>query len=105
MLSWELAEQLKLAGWPQTKGFDDIFYGKTDLINNKNVAFPDLNELIDGVLDLVPDKFLDIKSRNYTDHQFVATTSWIICGGDSPEEAVAKLWLALKERKENDNGK
>ena len=105
MLSWEPAQRLKLAGWPQQdSGLENIFYGG-QFKKKDGVVFPDLNDLIDGVIALVPDKFLDLKSRNYTDHQWVATTSWKICGGDTPEDAMAMLWLALKERKENENGK
>jgi len=100
MLSWELAEQLKIAGWPQTKGLDDIFYGKTDLVNNKNVVFPDLGELVAACGDrfallshTLENKEWKCFGYNSADEMKISRT------GPSPEDATAKLWLILREQR------
>lgn len=122
-MNYELAKELKEAGFSQKMKSGDGFYE----LNSKDLLFagdgdicgddyvytsgcgccggsykieirvPTLSELIDATVSLVPDKFLDITSRDYRPEQWVATSSWEVKSGSTPEEAVARLWLALNK--------
>lgn len=106
-MTYELCKQLKDAGFPQVgsgyyllgTGMGEISYftNPPDLRDYEH-KIPTLSELIAACLEIIPDKFLDLKSRNYTDSQWIATSNWKIGGGYTPEEAVAKLWLELNKK-------
>ena len=107
-MEYELAKQLKDAGFLQ----DDVeWYWVEEMDGHiftyhknahrdleKSIAKPTLSELIEACMEHIPDKFLDIKSREYTSDQWVATSSMKITGGSTPEEAVARLWLELNKK-------
>lgn len=98
-MEYKLAQELKDAGYPQIPQND--FYHERDKNGKEiddSVTKPTLSELIEACIELIPDKFLDIQSREYTTEQWVATSSWILTSGKTPEEAVAKLWLALNKK-------
>lgn len=91
-MTTELAKQLKDAGFPL----------KFKSIEGEGPTWtatePALSELIAACLTLIPDKFLDISSRDYGEFQWRVTSSWKMVAGNTPEEAVAKLWLALNTK-------
>lgn len=117
-MKYELAKQLKDAGFPQETRCEccsQIHDDKTDEL----IVFPTLSELIEAC----GDKFMYL-TRNYhfavTDNpklwRATATEGFMLhdiegekvpcdpdcCGwteGEAPEEALAKLWLALNEKK------
>ena len=96
-MNYELAKELKAAGFPQ----QNPEYGQFDRYETRNgeeVFKPTLEELIAAVFALVPDKFLDLSSRSDRDQLWSATSTWCIGSGSTPEEAVARLWLALQNR-------
>ena len=95
----ELAQKLKDAGFPKSKGRADekVFIGGA----GDEWISPSLSELIKEC----GDKFKELKkSRTYSDKLdedgnvlWIATTDELVEGGYTPEEAVAKLWLKLNE--------
>lgn len=93
-MEYELAKELKDAGYKMDYNLD----GFSDFDKRTADIALDLSELIEACLDLIPDKFLDITSRDYRPEQWVATSSWKITSGNTPEEAVARLWLALNKK-------
>lgn len=90
-MNYELAKQLKEAGFPQPEYTEDTkgdYYSEGD---GKIIYVPTLSELIEacggGFIYLAKDSNRwDAKSQTY-----------IISKMSSPEEAVAKLWLNLKQ--------
>lgn len=90
-MNHELAQKLKDAGFPQIRGIAVEAEGKSMY----GVYFPDLSELIESCSD----KFLSLHRSNQK------VPSWMAFGTveptisfDSPEEAVANLWLALNKK-------
>jgi hypothetical protein len=110
-MNHDLAKELKAAGFPNIKdlqhrqGREFIppngtvrVYSLGDAADVENWFIPTLEELIAAVFALVPDKFLDLSSRSDRDQLWSATSTWCIGSGSTPEEAVARLWLALQNR-------
>jgi hypothetical protein len=107
-MTYELAKQLKEAGFPQRfssgYAFDEqgqIIQVVTDsdwTVKANYISIPNLKELIKqcreafGGLEYLPNEITD-KFRAY--NQPIATLSIY---ADTPENAVTKLWLALKEK-------
>ncbi len=86
-MNYELAKQLKDAGFPQT-GDNQNGYA------NDGGYEPLLSELIEAC----GDKFMDL-------HYFSDTKTWLAVSDENttarsstPEEAVANLWLALNKK-------
>jgi hypothetical protein len=98
MISYELAKQLKEAGFPQegNGNYHSAMAGEHD------VYYPTLAELIDGCGNnfdyLSHDPRYQLRGKN-GQHELWWATSWSRkdAGGSSPEEAVARLWLALSK--------
>jgi hypothetical protein len=106
-MTYELAKQLKEAGFPQRfgsgYGFDE--QGRTfQVVNNgywevkdTDISIPSLNELIKacgdefGGLKHFPDE-INNKFRAYNQPITLSTNA------DTPDMAVARLWLALKHK-------
>jgi hypothetical protein len=96
-MNYELAEELKNAGFPQTDG---EYIGSS----GKECLIPKLGQLIDacGV-----ERFWQLESRNISQGQWNASgykktrnrdEVTIVSGyGSTPEQAVANLWLALNK--------
>ena len=115
-MNYKLAKQLKDAGFPQNKCLEIWFSHKGknprrtywEILFNKDetplrhpwhkdtefCVIPTLSELIEACLKLVPDLF-KLEFRN---KQWIADTNWKIENGNTPEEAVAKLWLKLNKK-------
>jgi len=99
-MNYELAKKLKDSGFPQNVhfGFDERgFVGCIGDISYRDpiiVKAPSLGELIDAC----GERFGSLE-RDSGWTAFSKLTSEIDeeCYGETPEEAVARLWLALKE--------
>lgn len=104
-MTYELAKELKDAGFPQDKRFPLDEHTIEDLKKRsfEEVHFPELSELIEACGEQFGGL---IRLRDGT---WNAATPVIIseigyhnpqteCGGSTPEEAVAKLYLALNKK-------
>lgn len=102
MISYELAKKLKEAG----------FYNKYEKINKENnkkkflklkgvLTFgqPDLSPTLSELIEACGDKIQVIYFGNECGAESFETGDR--GRGDTPEEAVANLWLEINERKEN----
>jgi hypothetical protein len=117
-MNYELAKELKEAGFPQKK-CEKAYYvnagsntgGIVDLSNYKEadnefwlyklVACPTLSELIEGCVE--GKHYFDLDnsfSENGNEIRVIwaANTPTEIGEGSTPEEAVARLWLALNKK-------
>ena len=97
MISYELANELKDAGWPQSGSGGWV--GPADKIvlrSGDRVYAPTLSELIEACGSK---NFILGRTSHYTeiswDAQIYDATTRTIGKGQSAEEAVARLWLAL----------
>lgn len=102
MITYELAKELKDAGFPQQGDrIGDIVGWDKEL--NDRLFYPCLSELVEAC----GDGFGELKRRK--DGLFDASTVYYMQGGritfdvfiasqPSPEEAVAKLWLELNKK-------
>lgn len=92
-LDYELVKQLKDAGFPLKYRALGIFLSCEWIhtfhrFDDESECFePTFSEIIEACLQLIPDKFLDLKSRNNTTRQWVATSIWIFVSGVSTEES------------------
>jgi hypothetical protein len=119
-MNYELAKQLKDAGFPQIKGngvyLSDVGILKDDC-GELGAYFPSLSELIEAfdgkykyIDGLINDaQFILAKTVNHTGNLYIARLDgqWESVDielkyrfvSSSPEEAVSCLWLALQENK------
>jgi hypothetical protein len=97
-VTFQLAKQLKRAGFTKPTGFP-IMLGP---LPEAEQSWPTLSELIEAC----GDKFNNLykspsgweakgRQEKYDD----PISDQMICGGQTPEEAVARLWLALNSPK------
>lgn len=110
-MTYELAKELKEAGFPQ----EDHHHGTDDFIGEEAgemVAIPTLSELIeacgDGILLFKGHTWIAVRFNGcygiYDDVGIPPYSGWIddmfdnYSEGNTPEEAVAKLWLALNKK-------
>ena len=100
-MKYELAKQLKDAGFPQRWGNSQTIDGCVYDRPSKNRAHvPDLSELIAGC----GDGFHHLKQREGVDphNKWEAgggkDNHYALLYGDTPEEAVANIWLALHKK-------
>lgn len=107
MISYELAKELKEARFPQTTDIRDLTCdcGITDCEihgqEHERVYIPTLSELI----EVCGDDFEGVRRVLTSDtcrflYWLAECTNdrGICCQGDTPEEAVARLWLALNKK-------
>ncbi len=107
MISYELAKQLKEAGFPQKgKGIEITSDGFTDRVTSETTGYayiPTLSELIEAC----GDKFECLYRIAHTATlKTVCWESWHFgadkfISGSTPEESLGKLWLALYGKTEN----
>lgn len=99
-MNYELCKQLKDAGFPLSmKGYDD--YCRQVYMDESNYEEeeeryahkPTLSELIEAC----GDEFWLLKRMNPTYWLAEAKSIHVPVDGKTPEEAVARLWLALQE--------
>lgn len=101
MITYELAKKLQNCGFPNKIGL--IGELRHNSITGDTISVPSLSELIEAC----GDDFIELEK---VEDKWWAKGKWEYCGGgkiprfdvsdSTPEEAVAKLWLAL-----NENGK
>jgi len=119
-MDYKLAKQLKAAGYPQPD-WENMFYVGSAPPDKDFAYTPTLSELIsacgDGFQDLRHGAWVD--DDTFDHDKWAASTrthdcdcddpdrkdskfhvNWEYAVGDSPEEAVAKLWLEMKEKGE-----
>ena len=94
-MDYELAEQLKHAGFPQRLNRDDR--ENQILTDNELVHYPDLSELIEACGE--PFAFLKKTLSNEWISVSYGFKSSAPCS--TPDEAVAKLYLALNPPKQS----
>ncbi len=102
-MNYELAKQLKDAGFPFDFGEEMIFDTSPPQWNVKHYGFtrkPSLSELIEACGDIT---FTLIRKYNGIFEVFnsniQSSESWtLMCSGSTPEEAVSLLWLALNKK-------
>ena len=103
-ISFELAKELKEAGWPQNIHGDGVLQ-EHETPRWETAAAPSLSELIDECApdDEVYDLYLSgSKTRSeweafHADYTAIPKSGTQV-EGTTPEEAVARLWLALQTR-------
>jgi hypothetical protein len=92
-VTYELAKQLLITGYPMTVSAPEM-KGCMQLHTGLWYAIPTLSELIQACVD----------DRDFQLHWWHQLKKWdayksgILREGSTPEEAVARLWLALCER-------
>ena len=110
MISYKLAKQLKEAGFPNTEKWwrkENDKWEIWSLINpfKNDLPCPTLSELIEVCIKILPrqDFHLECLDNNWQASSCYDDAlkgfnpdSWIT--GENPEEAVAKLWLKLKDK-------
>lgn len=111
MKDYELAKELKDAGFPKSNGWIDNGHGF--FVDDGELVYlvPTLSELIEACN---PAQFDDFGlSTGYTD-QWEVWASYhgeaipevdLKMTGDTPEEAVAKLWLIENEKEKTDQSR
>ena len=94
-MEYELAKQLKEAGFPDISWFSLIVNGSTDEIRYQ---MPALSELIEACGDKIDTIERHRKKGGWdADNGEWDNDKYICSHGDTPEEAVAKLWLELNK--------
>ena len=95
-MNYELAKKLEDAGfphdWSEFEKHDQVLLIKDWKIYGKGYS-PTLSELIEACGEGV---FILMKNDNWADG-WSAALNGMGAGGDTPEEAVANLWLKLQE--------
>lgn len=91
-MNYELAKQLKDAGFPHTWcSEDDCSCLSTE--GNHTFCYPTLSDLI----QVCGDGFVSLNKGMFP-NQWMCLGNGVQIGGSSPEEAVARLWLALNKK-------
>jgi len=95
MITFELAKQLKDAGFPLKEAtFSDEFLKCTSFDGVTVYVSPTLSELIEAC----GDKSVLVITIGTAFTTVLHGESGLICNGSTPEEAVAKLWLELNKK-------
>lgn len=104
-MDYGLAKKLKDAGFahdidvPGTqtghKSTTTWLYGPKGVLSDETVYVPTLSELIEACGDAPFHLIKDINLNRF----WIAYVGKTVCKGLTPEEAVASLWLALKNKK------
>ena len=101
MITFELARELKEAGYPQGRQVSSwitstgakLWIEPTRLKPGEYAYIPDLSELIESC----GDKFMNLhRNANGVWETYTIMVSEVILG-DTPEKAVARLWIALNK--------
>lgn len=103
-MTYELAKKLKDAGFPQKKG--GMYISSSGIVKDVAVdmmveteqayCVPTLSELIEAC----GDEFSNLIKFHITSERWSANCykNDLNCSGETPEEAVANLWLKLNEK-------
>lgn len=95
VINYELAKQLKEAGFPQKETGEIAYGGSKDDGTYWEAALPTLSELIAACGDKFDCLTLHEGTWYCRDLRPIPT---LVGYGATPEEAVAKLWLALNKK-------
>lgn len=101
MLDYKLAKELRDAGFPHKYKEGNSYYVDENTIAymHGNVYIPTLSELIEACGDRFCELIRLNKDAWVCEPDFVELPSDNNIIGKTPEEAVAKLWLKLNEKK------
>jgi hypothetical protein len=96
-MNYELALQLKNAGFPQELN-DGYYLDDSCGLGNEQVYLPTLSELIEACGERLSElkRFKDRKWGAVTNNKHYAPLGGF---GSTPEEAVSRLWLELNKSK------
>lgn len=110
-MTYELAKQLKDAGFQQNQALEELGGNKKWVKEYKEwIDFPTLEELISAVVKLLPDNDIHLESMHgrwqagncYFGLEAKGNERWKDFEewyqGSTPSEAVANLWLALNKQ-------
>ncbi len=93
MITYELAKQLKDAGFPlKTISGINMVDNRYTTSDGGTWLIPTLSELIEAC------GYKGFSLNNYSEVLWTASNGIFKCDGSIPEEAVANLYLALKNR-------
>lgn len=97
MITYELAKELKDAGFPQPLLSPTI---PTNMALVRPVHYPTLSELIEacGQKFSYLKRFDPMDKGKYHWEAYSTLNTSLIGGGSTPEEALANLWLALNKK-------
>lgn len=96
MITYELAKELKDAGFPKLQGWNGLtwFFADESIRN----YIPTLSELIEAC----GEEFYGLNRQNYVGYVGMwgafSRSSLDAIVGSTPEEAVARLWLELNKK-------
>lgn len=93
-MNYELAKQLKDAGFPQRQR-KGTFPWK--LTKKEDCYVPTLSELIEACGDDL-EEIKQMKESDLVSYKWEAYTNGYYVVGSTPEEAVANLWIALNKK-------
>lgn len=98
-MNYELAKQLKDAGFPQKQHYNSDTGYRDDFRSPELVAYPTLSELIGAC----GDKFRGLEVGDWLAEDksviwYAKSKLEIIVEGNTPEGAVANLWLELNKK-------
>lgn len=106
-MNYELAKQLKDAGFPQITNNHDYYTNvgmifrmwSTRPLKGDEIFIPTLSELIKACGDefISLDKLVHEEKNNWKARGKITKSKLVHIAGSTPEEAVAKLWLELNK--------
>lgn len=109
-MDYELAKELKDAGFPHTQGGKVLYYNavyKNHPFNDYDGAYAD-GVTLSGDVIYVPtlSELIEACGGKFKLVELIDKNEWLACGdyyrtygeGTTPEEAVARLWLALNKK-------
>ena len=94
-MNYELAKELKDAGFPQEEQNESMNIGEGTY--NGMARFPILSELIEACGDNFESLSKQVEGWVATSIRYPYIINISFMAVDSPEEAVARLWLRLKK--------
>lgn len=101
-MNYELAKKLKDAGFPQKGKGDEVTFMKLRSFEGmENCYIPSLSELIEACgesIDMITRERTAIENKTLGWRAYCHKGPSISKEGKSPEEAVARLWLALNAK-------
>lgn len=98
-MDYELAKELKDAGFPQKYKHDDLRCMSTQGLGcHCRVDVPTLSELIEACWKIKGFHYILKENDGEWSIETYGLPEKLVCKGSSPLEAVARLWLALNTK-------
>ena len=102
-MNYELAKQLKDAGWLPENSYDYFGWIEAHQTYEKNNGIPSLPcPTLSELIEACGDSFSSLLNNFDEWHCYGISNLQIFVKGKTPEEAVAKLWLELNKKEETD---